>query len=447
SLADDPQFIPGIFGGVADGGGFQDGNQTALAQQSAIGFTHTFSPSLINVARAGLSYLHTTRNIPAANDLSDLPVSYGIKDIPQAPENGGLPAFGFNGALQTLGGNAFLPSDEVSSTFQLTDDLTKIYGKHTFKMGFEWQHVKFSTLQPPWSRGQFDFNGDYTDVPNSNKGNTGRVQFLLNPVASSVGGVDFLGGADDIRASNIALTDNGKNYWGGYVNDDWRITDKLTLNLGLRYDFFGLVYEHHGAQANFVPAGTGPFTNPTYLIAEGPNSNNLSPLFLSQLAGDGIDLVVGNKYGKGLGNSENHNFAPRIGVAYQATKKLVVRAGWGMFFNGFENRGYSPNIGENYPFQFQFHYPEPNANTPVTFPGCATAGPGNVGTFETGFSCTSLDPLTVNPNGLALLGIQFNYITPYTMSGNLTVQYQITPSMSVQLAYVNSLARHLEVFP
>jgi len=118
-----------------------------------------------------------------------------------------------------------------------------------------------------------------------------------------------------------------------------------------------------------------------------------------------------------------------------------------MFYNGFENRGYSPNIGENYPFQFQFNFPEPNPNTPITFAGCPTAGPGGSGTFETGFSCTPLDPLAVNANGLGLLGIQFNYITPYTMSGNLTVQYQLTPSMSVQVAYVNSLARHLEVFP
>src|SRR5262249_43281821 len=128
SFVDDPQFIPGIFGGVADGGGFAQGNQTALAQQSALGFTHTFSPSLINVARVGLNYLHTTRNIPAADDLSDIPSQFGILGIPQLPENGGLPAFGISG-YQTLGGNAFLPSDEVTSTFQLTDDLTKIYGK------------------------------------------------------------------------------------------------------------------------------------------------------------------------------------------------------------------------------------------------------------------------------------------------------------------------------
>ncbi len=450
SLVDDPQFIPGIFGGVADGGGFQQGTQTALAQQSALGYTHTFSPTFINEIRAGLNYLHTTRVSPSANDLTNIPGQFGIQGIPQLRENGGLPAFGING-LQTLGSNAFLPSDEVSSTFQVTDTVTKIYGKHTFKMGFEWQHVKFSTLQPPWSRGEFDYNGDYTDVPNSNEGNTGRAGFLLTPIASTVGGVNFLGGMTDIRASNIAETDNGKDYYGGFVNDDWKLTPKLTINLGLRYDFFGLVGEHHENQANFVPASGSPTHTPLYIILPGPNSSNLSSgcptCFTDLLAKDGITLAITNKYGQGLGHSQKTNFAPRVGFAYQVNPKLVVRGGWGMFYNGFENRGYSPNIGENYPFQFQFNFPETSQNTPITFPGCATAGPGNVGTFETGFSCTPLNPLLVNANGLGLLGIQFNYITPYSMSGNLTVQYQLTSSMSVQAAYVDTEARHLEVFP
>jgi hypothetical protein len=446
SLADDPQFIPGIFGGVADGGGFQDGNQTANAQQSALGYTHMFSPTFVNEIRAGLNYLHTTRVSPSANDLTNIPGQFGIQSIPQLHENGGLPAFGING-LQTLGSNAFLPSDEVSSTFQITDTVTKIYGKHTFKMGFEWQHVKFSTLQPPWSRGEFDYNGDYTDIPNSNIGNTGRAGFLLTPIASTVGGIDFLGGLTDIRASNIAETDNGKDYYGGFVNDDIKVTRNLTLNLGLRYDFFGLVGEHHENQANFVPASGSPTGTPLYIIPPGPNSGNLSPSFLTLLAKDGITLDVTSKYGQGLGHSQKTNFAPRVGFAYQVNPKLVVRGGWGMFYNGFENRGYSPNIGENYPFQFQFNFPETSQNTPITFPGCATAGPGNTGTFETGFSCTPLSPLLVNANGLGLLGIQFNYITPYSMSGNLTVQYQLTPSMSFQAAYVDTEARHLEVFP
>src|SRR5438876_5905606 len=114
-----------------------------------------------------------------------LPSQFGIQGIPQLRENGGLPSFGIQG-LATLGGNAFLPSDEVSSTIQLTDDLTKVYGKHSFKMGFEWQHVKFSTLQPPWSHGQFGFGGNAVDIPGGNTDSAGVAQLLLVPQASTV---------------------------------------------------------------------------------------------------------------------------------------------------------------------------------------------------------------------------------------------------------------------
>ncbi len=449
SYKNDPQFIPGIFGGIADGGAFQQGPQTAVAQQSALAYTHVFSPTLVNVARAGLNYLNTTRESPVAGDLG-LPAQFGIQDIPQVAKNGGLPAFGING-LSTLGSNSFLPSDEVSSTFQLTDDLTKIYGKHTFKMGFEWQHVKFSTLQPSWSHGEFDYDGDFTEIPSglssSDEGSTGRASFLLTPIPSIPGGVPYdVGGSTNIYASNIFLTDNGKNYYGTYINDDWKVTPKLTVNLGLRWDFFTLVYEHHGAQANFVPGGA-PTNTPMYILPGGTNPANLSASFTNLLAADGIGLDITNKYGKGLGNSQKANFAPRLGFAYQVTPKLVARGGWGMFYNGFENRGYSPNLGENYPFQFDFEFTPPNDGTPHTFPGCTTAGPGGTATFETGFSCTPLQPTLVQANGLALRGIQFNYQTPYTMSGNFTLQYQLTPTVTVQAAYVSSLARHLESFP
>ena len=210
SLVDDPQLIPGIFGGLADGGSFQQGNQTTLAQQGALVWTHFVSPSTVNTARVGLNYLHTTRVAPFANDLEDIPSEFGIQGVPQTHENGGLPTFLING-LSDLGSSGFLPSDEVSSTFQVTDDFTKIYGKHTFKMGFEFQHVKFSTLQPPVSRGQFDFDGFYTDIPNVGGGNTGRAQFLLAPAAATVAnGIDFAGGPNGVFLSNISLSDDGK---------------------------------------------------------------------------------------------------------------------------------------------------------------------------------------------------------------------------------------------
>ncbi|HWH59268.1 MAG TPA: TonB-dependent receptor [Terriglobales bacterium] len=447
SYDDKPELIPSIFGGVADGGGFFQGNQTASSQHSALVWNHTFSPTTINVARVGLNYLHTTRNIPESNNLSDLPGSFGILGIPQAKENGGLPAFGING-LQTLGGNSFLPSDEVSSTIQVTDDFTKIYGKHTFKMGFEQQHVKFSTLQPPWSRGQFNFDGTYTDVPNVGGGNTGRAQFLLTPTAATAPGtIDYVGGPNNEFASNISLSDNGKNYWGTYVQDDWKVSSKLTLNLGLRWDFFGLVYDHYAKQANFVPFGP-PTGSPMYIIPQSSLANQLSPSFTSQLASQGIALAITNKYGKGLGNSQKTNFAPRFGFAYQVTPKFVARGGFGIFYNGFENRGYSPNLGENYPFQFSFQFQQKNDATPINdFAGCATATPTGGPTLETGFSCIPLDPLLVNATGLQLRGIQFDYKTPYSMGGNFTLQYQLRPSLSVQAGYVTTLGRHLEVFP
>src|SRR5882762_458458 len=414
SLIDDPQFIPGIFGAVADGGGFQEGNQTALGQQSALAWTHVFSPSTINVARVGLNYLHTTRVSPEANNLTNLPLKFGILGVPQQHENGGLPAFGIQG-LATLGSNAFLPSDEVSSTIQFTDDFTRIYGKHTFKMGFEYQHVKFSTLQPPWSRGEFDFKGVYTNIPGASTGanNTGIAQMLLTPTKNSLGTganfPDFVGGPGNeggannqsVFVSNISLTDNGKNYYGTYINDDWKVSPKLTLNLGLRWDFFGLVYEHHANQANFVPSGP-PTGAPMYLIPPGPNSAFLattptcppsSTSFQCLLIKDGITLAITSKYGKGLGNSQKTNFAPRFGFAYQVNPKLVARGGFGIFYNGFENRGFSPNLGENYPFQFNFSFNSQDDNHPLIYPGCTTGtSTGGGATLETGFACTPLDP-------------------------------------------------------
>jgi len=479
SLVDDPQFIPGIFGGVADGGGFQEGSQTALGQQSALAWTHVFSPNTINVARGGLNYLHTTSVSPEANNLkgsggNGIPADFGIQGIPQQHENGGLPAFGITG-LSTLGSNAFLPSDEVSSTIQFTDDFTRIYGKHTFKMGYEYQHVKFSTLQPPWSRGEFRFEGVYTNTPGASvsSNNTGIAQMLLTPTLNSLGTgpnfPDYVGGPareggsgnTGIFISNISETDNGKNYNGLYFNDDWKVSQKLTINLGLRWDFFGLVYEHYANQANFVPGGP-PTGSPMYLIPPGKNSAFLaspptctptSTSFQCLLIKDGIALDITNKYGKGLGNSQKTNFAPRFGFAYQVNPKLVARGGFGIFYNGFENRGFSPNIGENYPFQFNFNFNAADDNHPFIYPNCTTPGPGGSAngnaTLETGFACTPLNPQSslFTAAGLQLRGIQFNYITPYTMGGNLTFQYQATPSLSFQAGYVTSLARHLEVFP
>jgi hypothetical protein len=467
SWVDDPQFIPGPFGGVADGGGFQEGDQSAKSYQSASAWTHVFSPTLINVARVGVNHLLTSRYGPEGT-VSGIPAQYGIQGVPQTTENGGLPSIAISG-LNTLGSNAYLPSDEVSDTLQITDDFTKIYGAHSFKMGIEFQNVKFSTLQPAYSRGDFSFNSNsgsvsYTDIPNVGGGATGRAQMLLIPQATTVaGGVDYVGGADQVQASNINKTYDEKKYFAAYFQDDYKITPKLTLNLGLRYDWFGPLLETNGGQANFIP-GANPFSGPAYLLAAtGKDNRELSSTannpalnghgFLDLLAKDGIALEETNQYGQGLTQTQKTNFAPRIGFAYQASDKLVARAGFGLFYNSFDNQGYGPNIGENYPFVFNFNYQQQNLGIPSVTPisggspwaGCATAGPGGSATLNSGLSCIAFSPLDVNAQSLGLQGLQFHYQTPTTISSNLTVQYSLSRTLSAQVAYVYTRANHLQV--
>jgi hypothetical protein len=465
SYWDNPQFIPGPFGGVADGGGFQQGVQTAKSFQGVAAFTHLFTPTTVNVARIGWDHLHTSRFGPEGSTYG-IPAQYGIPGIPQVSNNGGLPAFGFGG-LQTLGANNFLPSDETTQTTQVVDDFSKVYGAHGFKMGIEYQHVVFNTLQPAWAHGQFDYNGSFTDIPGNNGSTTGIAQFILPPTAATVpNGVNFSGGSDDVRSSNINKTYDERMYFATYFQDDWKVTPTLTLNLGLRWEYFGPINERNGGQANFVPNYNGA---PTFIIpASGKDNRALSSTannpslagngFIDVLAKDGIAILSTDKYGQGLLKPQYNNFAPRFGFAYQVDPRLVVRGGVGLFWNAFENQGYGPNIGENYPFVYNFEYnpkvpdgsPAGLSNVvPVSYntpyATCATAGPGQTATFESGFSCHSFTPLDVKGSGLGLQGLQFKFVDPKTLAANLSFQYAITHSMSAQIGYVLTKADNLQM--
>ncbi len=448
SYVDDPQFIPGPFGGIADGGAFQQGLQTAKSDQAVVGYTHVFTPNVINVFHAGFNHLHSTRFGPQGT-VNGIPAQFGINGIPQGNENGGLPAIVISG-LSELGSNDFLPSDEVSQTLQLTDDFTKIFGRQSFKMGVEYQDIHFNTLQPAYSRGEFDFNGNYAGVPGQGGDNTGRAQFLLTPTTSTVGGPDGIGGANNVHASNISKTYDQRSYLALYFQDDFKVNEKLTLNLGLRYDYFSPIAETNGGQANFVQSGP-PNGVPTFLIpASGKANRSLSPSFIALAAQDGIAIEFTNKYGKGLTQTQKYNFAPRVGFAYQVSPRFVARGGVGLFFNAFENQGYGPNIGENYPFIYNFNFVGTTDSAPFSsganpYGGCKSAGVGGSAPIGTGLSCTTFDPTTVNAAGLGLQGLQFNFQTPRTFSSNLSFQYAITHSMSAQVAYVLTDASDLQV--
>ena len=268
SYVDDPQFIPGPFGGVADGGSFQQGLQTAKSDQAVAGlYPRLHSQALVNVARAGFNHLHTTRFGPEGSTRAFLHNS-ASRVFRKTPRTAAFPAIVIGG-LQSLGSNDFLPSDEVSQTLQITDDFTKIYGKHSFKMGIEYQNVQFNTLQPAYSQGEFDYNGNFAGVPGQCGDQTGRAQFLLTPTGSSrmPGGVSFVGGANQVHASNIRQNLRPRRvHLPHYFQDDWKVSPRLTLNLGLRWDYFSPISETMAARPTSFRAvhqtGLRPIPNP-----------------------------------------------------------------------------------------------------------------------------------------------------------------------------------------
>lgn len=439
SYSHSPSHFPGPFTGYADGGGFANGDQTENTQGAALSYTHSFTPAFVNEIRAGFNREHSIRQQPYGSDTSNIPAQFGIPGVLQTPGNGGLPYISL-GNLTNLGASEWLVSDRYSNTLQLTDTLTRIYGSHTFKGGAEYQNIKFPWEAPPTSRGAFDFNGTYTSIPGVTDQSTGLTQMLLTPIASTVGGPSRVGGTDSVNVSNFGGVAAKRSYWGGFLQDDWKVTSRLTFNLGARYEWFSPTGESYNAQANFVPGN--PFSSAEYLIpAARQNSPALSASFIQLLQQDGIKLVYTNRYGSGLTNVQTTNVAPRIGIAFRATDRWVIRAGYGIYYGAFENRGGYPSLGYNYPFQYSFSFPSPNPATPIQYSNGAFA------TLETGLTAVPLNPTLVAASGLALRGIQLNYKTPYYENYNLSVQHQLTGNTSLTLAYVGGVARHLETFP
>ena len=181
-FADEPRFKPGPFETFADGGSFNDGDEKIRQQGAALSWTHAFSPTLINEIRVGYTREYTNRLQAFGNDTSDIPAQFGFPGVLQVEGNGGLPLFNI-GNLHQLGPSDWLVSERFSNTSQLSNNLTKVYKSHTFKGGFEAQHITFPWTAPPWSRGRLNFDGNYASMVNQPDSSTGRAQFLLNPIS------------------------------------------------------------------------------------------------------------------------------------------------------------------------------------------------------------------------------------------------------------------------
>ena len=423
----EPRNFPPPFGTLLDGGGFgQTGQVVALGENFAGSYTHQFTPSLINEFRFGYNYGHFDGLQDNANNANAAP-SLGLGGIPFAPNQGGLPAFNVAG-LSFFGSPTFYATNEYENVYQILDNVTKVAGNHTFKAGVDIQRIRFSTSQPTQPRGTYNFTGVYTSQVGTGNTGYGVADFLTNNMNSSA--ISNVFNSDDVRFNRA-----------GYAQDDWKITPAITINYGLRYDYSTPYLERHDNQAAFIPTSAPTAGNSTalYLLPRSKQGLVLPAAFTNLLAADHIAIqYTGNRY---LVNPQKTNVAPRAGFSAKLNNKLVAHGGFGIFYGGLESTGYFPNLGENFPFEFDSNFPAAS--------GCIRGGtcPNNGFTLENGFSSAIAAGLLNSISQPSLRGSEPNVRTPYSDQYNLTFDYGLSNSMIASVGYVGAISRHLIVFP
>lgn len=422
---------PGQLGPVLDGGGFGDtGSINSLGEQYVFSETHVFNPTLSNEARFGYTYGHF--NQLQQNINVDLSASLGLGGIPFGPLNGGLPNVSISG-LTSFGSPTFYVSNEYQNNYQILDNITKVIGRHSLRAGVNFQHIRFSTQQPTQSRGTYNYNGLFTSNPLISNTGFGAADFLA----------DF---QHNGALSNIFNTDDVRWNRAGYVQDDWKVTPTLTLNFGIRYEYAQPYIERHDHQAAFIPSSIGVGTGvATYNLPSSQRNVFLPATFTNLLAANHIALVYTDN--RQLVNGQKANFAPRLGLAYRVGDKGVVRAGYGLYYGGLESAGYYPNLGENFPFEFDSNF-NPIGNATNRNADCL---PGNCPTnglnLNTGFSNAIANGLINSIATPSLRGSVAQVNTPYSQQFNLAFEYALSNFLVATISYVGSNSRHLAVFP
>lgn len=432
SYWNEPSYQPPTFGILAGGGNLS----ANLSGSFMFSETHIFTHTLTNEFRVGFNDIRAQRlQFNAAN--TGFAASIGFGGIPVGYLNGGIPAISFSGGafnIANFGSGSYSPGKEKENVYQIIDNVTKTIGNHALKAGVNFLSMRFSTLEPPSSRGNLSYTGEYTS--NLNAPNTGfaAADFLLDSQNSAVLSSEFVSG-------------QARWYDAAYVQDDWRATGQITLNAGLRWEYFQPYRDVGGYQASY--SMDGPFSLNT---ATGYGSGSAvlqfpaeiqsyvqsifaqtSNAFPNLLAKDNIALQFNND--PHLIQAQKTNFGPRLGIAYSPDNKISIRAGYGLFYGGLENAGYMPNLGQNYPFQFDSNFPSRNCS--------ATSCPTDGITIGNGFSTILAHGLTGNVTDLSLRGTPPALNTPYTEDYNLSIQRSLIDGMLASVSYVGDASHHL----
>ncbi|MEO7144699.1 MAG: TonB-dependent receptor [Bryobacteraceae bacterium] len=358
-------------------------SESLRAQQAAIG--HTFAgDSWVNENHFSFTRLRVF-DLPVSAFGSNVLANLGIGGFSNDPFTFGLPALVVTN-YDTVQDSNTLPQIQRDNNWYFSSSISRTEGRHTWKAGFQLTHFTMAYLQSQYIRGQFQFNGGYTQDP-SNPNVTG------DPFA------DFLLGLPSHTQRNVGTTQAylRQNIYGGYVQDDWRIAPRITITAGLRYEY------------------VAPFTE---------DRGNLLNLDYSSLPAQPVLGRVNSAI-----NPDHRDFAPRIGLAarlphlFSSSRETVFRAGYGIY--------YSPEIAvETYDLVrngVKNEINEPTGLAPVL-------------SLENGFPQSSSTGLP------SYFGVDQNAATPYVQQWSASLQQELPGRTLFELSYIGTKGTDLGRF-
>ena len=385
--------LPPLFGDKATGDTPSRAAKGSARNQSVVlGDVHVFSSNRINEFRA--SYSRIADNYTGFDYGNNLATALGIPNLNiYGPVSSGLPRIDIQG-LNSLGVDAPIPALRYENSFQYLDNLTWIKGRHSLKFGGDFRRTRgdFFQISLDSPRGHFTFDPNYTS-------NNGAAQTGLSTASVLLGfpATESRGVINDFPA-------NRSTQLFFFAQDDYKISSKLTVNYGLRYELYFPPTDAHDNQSNFNPQ-----TGQVVLANRGPNS-------------------------AALVNTDKNNWAPRFGFAYAWKPGTVIRGGYGISYYPDKFGATGGTLNTNYPFITLQNITPPDRFTPT--PSLSLAN---------GIAPPVLPDL--KQASLPLVGnvIYFdpNFVLPYIQFWNLTVQRQIMKDMVFEIGWVGTKGTHL----
>ena len=361
-------------------GTFTDTDNPQKGQNLSVQSTFTLTPRQVNEFKLGYNRaIHYVLPInPGGNPVQEL----GIRNLAGSvdPIDYGVPAVNITGFSNP--GNGGITQGSIENIYTAADNLSNVFGNHTLKFGVELQHRRFFHITEVPPRGTFTFNGQYS--------RNAIADYLLG-IPNQVGG-----------ASGSSRSNYRSNYIGAFLQEDWRVNRRFTLNLGVRYEY-GAPWKEQSNQEGYFNPSTGLIT-----FHKLPS---VIPPALNGLYDTREGLVPA-----GIIKPDRNNFAPRVGLAWRPIgEKTVIRAGFGAFYD-------NVNLNE---LQFTRLVAPFYANITTV----ASTGTPNI-FVDTLFP--SMNEITRFP---APFSVDPNNRTPYSLEYNLGIQRQVADKLLLEVGY------------